>query len=166
MLSPDDFWTAGKLTQYVSIDLIVKHQNKFMFGLRNNEPAKGTLFVPGSKTFKGNKLTDEITRITKYELGTALEPSRAAFVGVFDHIYDRNFRDTSYGVHYVCIALEITASKEEAEKFSAHASSDQHSHIQWLTLEEIIKSDCVHPNSSAYFKRDITNCLYRQINYT
>ena len=57
MLSPDDFLLAGKLTQFVSIDLLVKHDDKYLLGLRTNNPAINTYFVPGSKTHKNSSLT-------------------------------------------------------------------------------------------------------------
>ena len=155
MLSSDNYHKAGKLTQFVSIDLIIKHQNKYLLGMRTNNPAKGFLFVPGSKTFKGNKLVDEIARITKFELGKELGIERTKFIGVFDHIYDTNFKDDSYGTHYICNSVLIECvDSTEAELFEREIKQKQHSYAVWLTREEIILSSEVHKFTENYFISD------------
>ena len=155
MLSPNNYHKAGQLTQFVSIDLIIKHQNKYLLGMRTNDPAKSFLFVPGSKTYKGNKLAKEVARITKFELGKEIGMNRIKFIGIFDHIYDTNFRDNSYGTHYVCNAVLIDCIDDaEAKLCESEIKQNQHSTAVWLTRDEIISSDEVHKFTKNYFLPD------------
>ena len=163
MLSPDDFLLAGKLTQFVSIDLLVKHDDKYLLGLRTNNPAINTYFVPGSKTHKNSSLTTNFSRITQFELGKALDIERAEFLGVFDHIYDRNYRDESYGTHYVCTAVLVECQDaREAQLFTDSLLKEQHNSVKWLTAEEILESDRVNNFTKYYFTEDAPNVFYRR----
>ncbi|ECX5062799.1 GDP-mannose mannosyl hydrolase, partial [Salmonella enterica subsp. enterica] len=44
----DKFREVIKLTPLVSIDILIENENgEYLFGLRNNRPAKNQFFVPG-----------------------------------------------------------------------------------------------------------------------
>ncbi len=166
MLSHNDLYKAGELTQFVSIDLIVEYNNKYILGKRINNPAKDYLFVPGSKTFKGNQLKDEVSRITKFELGVSIDYSRMKFIGIFDHIYDTNFKDNEYGTHYVCNALLLECNdKKEADHIYGMLCKSQHSETKWMNAKEITSSELVHKYTKIYFLPDdnnmVDNVFYR-----
>jgi len=158
MLSPNDFWTAGSLTQFISIDLIVKHNDRYLLGMRNNQPAKGTLFVPGSKTFKGNTLSSELSRISKFELNLDLSADRFELIAISDHIYDRNFQDEKYGTHYVCLANLVEISDAEVDQLTP---DDQHSSLIWMNADEICQCEQVHKFTKYYFANAAPNTFYR-----
>lgn len=163
MLSSDDFHLSGRLTQYVSIDLVVHHNHKYLLGLRNNKPAKGTYFVPGSKTYKGKHLSDDFKRITNYELGKEIGVDRMDFIGVFDHIYDCNFRDDSYGTHYVCNTVMLKClNDEEAKLFEETVSKGQHSNAVWMSRAELLESEQVHQFTKNYFLDRADNVFWRK----
>lgn len=135
-------------TPLVSIDLIVKNPNgRVLTGLRVNEPAKGTYFVPGGVVRKNERIRDAFKRIMLAELGMTCEIEQARFFGVFEHLYSTNrFGDPSYGTHYVVLAYEILLAEHPSLKHD-----DQHSAIQWMKPTDILSSPDVHPNTKTYF---------------
>lgn len=162
MLSTENFKLAGSLTQFVSIDLLIEHQGRYLLGLRSNNPAKGTYFVPGSKTFKDMTIQENFERITDFELGTKINHDRSEFIGVFDHMYDHNFQDSSYGTHYVVIAVLIRCNNSDEANALANFSNSQHKETVWMTKEEILASPQVHQFTKNYFINEVTNCFFRQ----
>jgi colanic acid biosynthesis protein WcaH len=63
LLSPDDFRSVVRLAPLVSIDLIIRNvRGEVLLGLRNNEPAKGSYFVPGGIILKQERLYEAFAR--------------------------------------------------------------------------------------------------------
>src|SRR6266404_5126884 len=89
-LSPEDFETVIRLTPLVSIDLVVRHKERFLLGRRNNQPAKGDLFVLGGRVWKGETIEDAFRFTTETELGLDKKESDAVFLGAFTHRYPTN----------------------------------------------------------------------------
>ena len=100
-LSREDYFQALSLTQLVSIDLLIFFQNKLLVGERSNNPAQGSLFVPGGKVYKNEYLSEGLERISTQEIGFPLHTSQLRLKGIYDHIYENNFQDDSCGTHYV-----------------------------------------------------------------
>ncbi|HCB8003312.1 TPA: GDP-sugar hydrolase WbdI, partial [Escherichia coli] len=49
-ITSDKFREIIKLVPLVSIDLLIENENgEYLFGLRNNRPAKNYFFVPGGR---------------------------------------------------------------------------------------------------------------------
>lgn len=175
MLSPDDYFTAGSLTQFVSIDLVVQHQGKTLMGLRQNKPAKDTWFVPGGKTYKGQTLLQNFATITEKEFNHRLEwrepliasptpvPYSCHFLGVFEHQYDDNFRDNSYGTHYVVITMLVDIKDADLAARLAQGAQDvdQHRLSLWMSRERILSDPLVHKYNKYYFSPGAPNCLFR-----
>ena len=128
-----------KQTQIVSIDLIIKNKNnKYLLGKRKNNPAKGTLFTPGGRVFKNEQMRDGLKRILKDETGI-IKFQQVKFLGVYDHIYDNNFRDNEFGTHYVSHAYIIYLTSQPDLK----EMDDQHTEYYWLTRKQILENaDC------------------------
>lgn len=130
----------------VSIDLIVRDaRGRILVGLRRNEPAAGTWFVPGGSIRKNETLDAAFARVTHTELGVALARRDARFVGVFEHVYSTNFlRTPGIGTHYVVLAHEITAPPLD------HLPPAQHGEYRWMTALELREHPQVHPYTRAY----------------
>ena len=75
-LSRDDYFRALSLTQLVSIDLLIVCHEKLLVGKRSNNPAQGSLFVPGGKVYKNEYLTEGLERISKQEIGFSLNTNQ------------------------------------------------------------------------------------------
>lgn len=161
-LPPTDFYTAAKLTQFVSIDLLLYFEGKVLLGLRKNEPAKGTWFVPGSKVYKGELLSDAINRIATMELGIKLDHSKIKKNGVYEHVYYNNFTDDSFGTHYVAFPIEYHLDVDERDIIENKIIKDmvfdtQHLDVLWLTPSELLDRVDVHPYTKYYFSTNPPN---------
>jgi colanic acid biosynthesis protein WcaH len=148
-ISPADFANVIRLTPLVAIDLIVRSpEGRVLVGRRINEPAKGFLFVPGSRISKNETRAAAFTRITQEELGVQAPIEQAQFVGVYEHLYPTNrFERPGFGTHYITLAYELRLSLDPAR-----LPADQHGEYLWLTPEELMRSHEVHDNAKAYFR--------------
>jgi len=148
-IAPDEFANVIRLTPLVAIDLIVRSpEGRVLIGRRNNEPAKGLFFVPGSRISKNETLAVAFKRITREELGREVSMQQSRFVGVYEHLYATNrFERPGFGTHYIVLAHEL----DLALNLSA-LPVDQHEEYLWLRPEELLGSDQVHANTKAYFK--------------
>jgi len=144
---PEIFKCIIKNTPLVSIDLIVKNkEGKILLGKRKNRPAKGFYFVPGGRIFKNEKIEEAFKNISRNELGKELDIKNAKFLGVFEHLYEDNYFGNDTGTHYIVLAYEIREDNLNLQ------DDEQHSDFMWLTPEEIIKNEKVHPYTKNYFK--------------
>jgi colanic acid biosynthesis protein WcaH len=144
MLDDQIFKTVVSSTPLISIDLLVKKDNKILLGKRINKPAQGYLFSIGGRVYKNETINGAIMRIAKNELNISLKLT-PRFIGVFEHFYDDSiYQDVS--THYVNLAYEI-----EIEE-TLNLPTEQHNEYQWLTIDELLKSKQVHKYVKDYFK--------------
>ena len=144
MLDNQTFKIVLNSTPLISIDLLVKKDNKILLGKRINKPAQGYLFSIGGRVYKNETIDSAMMRIAKNELNVELK-LMPRFIGVFEHFYDDSiYQDLS--THYVNLAYEI----EIQETFNL--PTEQHNEYQWLTVDELFKSKQVHKYVKDYFK--------------
>ncbi len=131
----------------VSIDLLVRDaQGRILVGLRRNQPAAGTWFVPGGVIRKGETLDAAFARITHAELGRSHARRDASLRGVFEHHYRENFLQApGIGTHYVVLAHDLQIGDAPA------LPADQHESWRWMTASALREHPQVHPNTRAYF---------------
>lgn len=145
MSLPDSvFRDVVKNTPLVSIDLVIADPSgAILMGWRENEPARGTWFVPGGRIRKDERVADAFGRIIKTETGLAKSLAESRFGGVYEHLYSTNcFGDASFGTHYCVLAYVLRFGERPAV-----AIDSQHTRIEWLTPA----SAGIHPYSRAYF---------------
>ena len=149
ILPRDEFLTVVRDTPLVSVDLVVRDPDgRVLVGLRTNEPAKGTWFVPGGRICKDERVADAFARITHDELGVELSAHDATFLGVFEHQYGTNFaEEPEVTTHYIVLGYEIRLDAPPAS-----LPEDQHSTYRWMTPDEIATIPEVHANTTAYFR--------------
>jgi colanic acid biosynthesis protein WcaH len=112
-------------------------------GWRENEPAKGTWFVPGGRIRKNERIADAFDRIIRTETGLVRSLADSQFGGVYEHLYSTNcFGDTGFGTHYCVLAYLLRFSERPSITID-----DQHTRVEWLTPS----SADIHPYSRAYF---------------
>lgn len=147
ILNPTDFLNVVKNTPLVSIDLVVcSPQRRILMGKRLNRPAEGYWFVPGGRIYKNESLPDAFRRISRAELGTALDLADAELMGAFTHLYDDNFAGApNIGTHYVVLAYQLNL---QTETLNHRLPFDQHQGYRWVERDD--ESE-IHPNSQAYF---------------
>jgi colanic acid biosynthesis protein WcaH len=149
-LTVDQFRFVVQHAPLVSIDILLTDPaGSVLLGLRNNEPARGSWFVPGGVIFKGESVAAAFGRILAGETGLSRTLSQAEHIGVFDHFYDTNrFSEPGYGTHYVVNALRLVLPERPGV-----TPDDQHHAMQWMTPQKILASADVHSNTKAYFHR-------------
>ena len=144
MLDDQTFETVISSTPLISIDLLVKKDNKILLGKRINKPAQGCLFSIGGRVYKNETIDSAMMRIAKDELNFSLKLT-PRFIGVFEHFYDDSiYQDVS--THYINLAYEI-----EIEE-TLNLPNEQHNEYQWLTINELLESKQVHKYVKDYFK--------------
>lgn len=132
----------------VSIDLIVRDaQGRVLLGLRNNQPAQGSWFVPGGVIRKDESLDAAFTRIAAKELGLPAQRRDAQLLGVYEHFYSDNFASApGVTTHYVVLAHQLRVAT-----FPAVPADDQHAQLRAFTVAELLAHPGVHANTRAYF---------------
>ena len=151
ILNQDEYFQAVSLTQLVSIDILVIHEGKLLVGERINEPAKGSFFVPGGKVYKNEYLKEALERISEHEIGVRLTSNQVTLNGIYDHLYENNFRDDSCGTHYVCIACLFELDDIEQIDVVETAMLSQHHCVEWLDTNQVLDHPKVHINVKSYF---------------
>jgi colanic acid biosynthesis protein WcaH len=144
MLDDQIFKTVVDSAPLVSIDILLKKDNKFLLGRRVNKPAQGYFFSTGGRINKNESIDNAMARVALNELNIELK-SIPKFIGVFEHFYDDSiYKDIS--THYVNIAYEY-----EVEEIP-DLPNEQHSEYKWFTIGELLKSKQVHKYTKDYFR--------------
>ena len=146
MLDSKTFKTVINSTPLISIDLLVKKDNKILLGKRINKPAQGYLFSIGGRVYKNESIQQATARIAKTELNIELKLT-PKFAGVFEHFYDDGiYKDVS--THYINLAYEVDINNE-----ILNLPNDQHNEYQWLSINELLNSKQVHKYVKNYFRK-------------
>ena len=146
MLNTEAFKTVINSTPLISIDLLVKKDNKILLGKRINKPAQGYLFSIGGRVYKNESIQQATARIAKTELNIELKLT-PKFAGVFEHFYDDGiYKDVS--THYINLAYEVDINNEVL-----NLPNDQHNEYQWLSIDELLSSKQVHKYVKDYFRK-------------
>ena len=146
MLDDQTFKAVINSTPLISIDLLVKKDNKILLGKRINKPAQGYLFSIGGRVYKNESIQQATARIAKTELNIELKLT-PKFIDVFEHFYDDGiYKDVS--THYINLAYEVDINNE-----MLNLATEQHNEYQWLSIDEILSSKQVHKYVKDYFRR-------------
>jgi len=125
-------------------------------GKRNNNPAIGYWFVPGSRVYKGENLDVAVKRVMANELGVDYD-SHPRLLGVYNHRYATNFDNEQYGTEYIVFAYVIDIDNSDL----VITADDQHSAFIWYTPEEILTDSTVHVNNKKYFEQQPDNLILK-----
>ena len=87
------------------VDLVVEYEDGIVLTRRQNEPAKGEWFWPGSRLDKGERLDDAAERVAEEELGlTSVATER---LGVSEHFWDTSSVDGVDSRHTIPVVYRI-----------------------------------------------------------
>ncbi len=76
MQNVEDYAHFRDTMPVASVDLVVfNSEGKALLGTGVNEPARGTLFVPGGRMWKDESLADATRRISRSQFGVELSPN-------------------------------------------------------------------------------------------
>jgi len=144
MLDDTTFKTIIDSAPLISIDILLKKDNKFLLGRRVNKPAQGYFFSTGGRINKNESIDNAMARVALNELNIELK-SIPKFIGVFEHFYDDSiYKNVS--THYVDIAYEYKV------KEIPDLPTEQHSEYKWFTIDELLESKQVHKYTKDYFR--------------
>jgi len=144
MLDDTTFKTIIDSAPLISIDILLKKDNKFLLGRRVNKPAQGYFFSTGGRINKNESIDNAMARVALNELNIELK-SIPKFIGVFEHFYnDSIYKNVS--THYVDIAYEYEV------KEIPDLPTEQHSEYKWFTIDELLESKQVHKYTKDYFR--------------
>ena len=144
MLGDQIFKTVVDSTPLVSIDILLKKDNKVLLGRRVNKPAQGYFFSIGGRINKNETIDNAMARVALNEINIDLK-STPEFIGVFEHFYN-DIMYENVSTHYVNLAYEY-----EVEEIP-NLPTEQHSEYQWFSVEELLNSDQVHLYVKDYFR--------------
>ena len=144
MLDDTTFKTIIDSAPLISIDILLKKDNKFLLGRRVNKPAQGYFFSMGGRIKKNETIDNAMARVAKNELNTELQ-STPEFIGVFEHFYDDSIYE-NVSTHYVNIAYEYQVEKIR------DLPAEQHSEYKWFIISELLESKQVHKYTKDYFR--------------
>ena len=144
MLDDTTFKTIIDSAPLISIDILLKKDNKFLLGRRVKKPAQGYFFSTGGRINKNESIDNAMARVALNELNIELK-SIPKFIGVFEHFYDDSiYKNVS--THYVDIAYEYEV------KEIPDLPTEQHSEYKWFTIDELLESKQVHKYTKDYFR--------------
>jgi len=154
MLDNKNFKTVIDSTPLISIDLLVKKDNKILLGRRINKPAQGYFFSIGGRVYKNESIQQAMSRLAQTELNIELffsisprgVKSTPKFVGVFEHFYGDGIYE-NISTHYINLAYEFNVDDE-----MLNLPTDQHNEYQWFSIKELLKSKQVHKYVKGYFR--------------
>jgi colanic acid biosynthesis protein WcaH len=144
MLDDITYRTIINSAPLISIDILLKKDNKVLLGRRVNKPAQGYFFSTGGRINKNETINNAMTRIALNELNIDLQ-SVPKFIGVFEHFYDDSIYE-NVSIHYVNIAYEY-----EVEEIP-DLPTEQHSEYKWFAIDDLLESKQVHKYVKGYFR--------------
>jgi colanic acid biosynthesis protein WcaH len=132
----------------VALDLLIfNDKGEVLVGLRRNSPAKGRLFMPGGRIYKGENLRSALRRISKSETGVDLSKENGTLYGVYDHLYrDNAFGEPGVSTHYVVIACLFNL-----RSFATGPHDNQHEALRMMSIQELLAHPKVHSHTRNYF---------------
>jgi len=143
----DVFKCVVKNTPLISIDFVVKKENKYLLGKRVNPPAKGYYFTIGGRIFKNETIENAQKRILKEELNISVNYNME-FIGVFEHFYKDSIFGDDISTHYINLAYLLEMNELDIDYFPYK----QHSEYKLYSYEDIINNKRVHKYVKKTFK--------------
>ena len=86
-LSYEDFLLSLRLSPRMSLEIILEHPREgVLFILRTKTPFENNWHLPGGFLLKGESIAGCFKRISRDELGRAVEAEEGEFLGLFENI--------------------------------------------------------------------------------
>lgn len=149
-LSEEVFSSACAALPLVSIDLMITRPGdqgrELLLGLRNNRPAQGWWFTPGSRIRKNESLSTALRRVAQDEIGLNLDwLGRAQLLGAWDHFYPDSAFDSGISTHYVNLPHALYLTRDEAQAVQPPSGPGlQHQSWMWMPVALASTDERVH----------------------
>lgn len=140
-ISDDHYKICLSSLPIVTVDIVIfnAHLNKVLLLYRNNKPAQGIYFTPGSRLIKGEDIYSCARRVLNQELGIQNQEFKLNYVGFLNELFENSiFNDVS--THN----LDFYYSTILDAKILTNIQLDnQHSHYKWFDINDINIHDYV-----------------------
>jgi len=100
-----DFATCLRHMPQPCVDLVVAYDGGVLLARRQNEPAKGRLFWPGGRLYKGERIDDAPERVAREELG--LEVRVEERLGVSEHFWEETSVEGVESRHTIPVVYRV-----------------------------------------------------------
>ena len=140
------FKTLVENSPLISIDILIKNENRILLGKRINKPAKGYFFSIGGRIMKNESISLAIKRIMRNELNIEIK-NTPRFLDVFEHFYEDSIF-SAISTHYVGLLYEYEVGIIDFKCLP----KDQHNEYKWLSINQILMDSQVHENVKNYFR--------------
>jgi colanic acid biosynthesis protein WcaH len=108
------------------VDVVVEHEGAVLLCKRENEPARGEWFWPGSRLCKGEPFEAAAGRVAEEELG--LDVIVEEQLGATAHVWETSEQSDDVGRHTVVVVYRVTPTDDDTEP----VLDDQHSAYRWV----------------------------------
>lgn len=108
------------------VDVVVQHEGQVLVGKRENEPAKGEWFWPGSRLYKGEALEAAASRVAEEEFGLSVTVEEQ--LGANAHFWDTSEQSGEVARHTVVVVYLATPSDDDPTP----VLDGQHAAFRWL----------------------------------
>jgi len=106
MIPEAEYKNIMSLMPLLCVDgVLIGPDNKFLLVKRNNEPLKGSWWVPGGRVLKGETLEDAFIRKMQEEIGIVLSRSNLECLGFFEATSMEHDRTEDGLLHSVSIVF-------------------------------------------------------------
>lgn len=126
----------------VSVELVLEHNGAVLLAKRNNEPAKGEWFWPGTRLYKNETFEDCAHRVAREELG--IDINICCQVGTFAHFWNTSKFDDVDSTHTVNVVFHAHPVGDSVNV----ALDEQHSEYKFITDAE----ERLHPYVKQYLR--------------
>ena len=116
-----------------TVDVIIlnKKRDKLLLFKRTNEPLKGVYFTIGGRLYKGESYLQCAMRQAARELGIAIDPRDATFVGTSRDTHENSaFENISYDAVVILFSYVLD---DEDQKFEL---DEQHDGYRWFSIDD------------------------------
>ena len=143
-LTEAEFLSVLKYTPLISIDLCLIYNNEILLLKRNNDPAKGFFFTPGSRIHKNKSIDQTIKDICLNELGLCIDEPYI-FMEANEHFYENSFFSSNISTHYVNLSYMIILKNRPKITLDF-----QHSEHLWIKLDDCYDNEQIHSYVLSY----------------
>lgn len=110
----------------VCVELVVERDGEVLLARRENEPASGEWFWPGSRLYKGEETDAAAHRVAAEELDIEVELD--GLVGVYSHFWERSAQSEDVSRHTVNVVYRATPTDPDPDV----TLDEQHGDYRWL----------------------------------
>lgn len=137
---------------------MVNEDREVLFGQRLNAPAKNWWFVPSSRVYKDETLSDAFGRVSEAEMGVYLDINQGQSLGLYEHFYNDSAFSDDISTHYINVPYLSCCQKKDM-----HVPKVQRSSYPWIPFDKMEVNPTIHKYSKVFMTK--IRAILKEINY-